>query len=828
MKIIFLIRWMRGFACGVLAVLAAVCAEAADKLPPTVRLGTDAAIRFDDDGARLQFLLRIGGDYRETVNDAARRVETDCSLDYKFIRPHQKMEGTGRATLRVAENGAKFSNDITVHKEKRDAQEVYLLTLRADDFAGKEWCADAKKGNFPAKPKSYNIGSGEVKAFSFVNAVGRRWTIAFPKKVRYEMCDTRTSGKDNLTVRFSCQLFRPLAAGVGKVVSCTVTASDGKVQCATRDYVRMGQGASWLKLNVASGIRPASALDFSRMPTRKIPAGSEGALSISTNGEFRFKSTGETPRRLFGCRAARECLFPDKKTATAYTKELTRYGYNAIRLSWFDSGILSKGAKGLQLNIENCSKFDQLVTSATREGLYTVYDVLNSHSWTWSDLGMAAPGSDMPGSGLGTALCVCDERARKAWQNLVEILYFRKNKIASKNYPDDPAVPLVVMMSSGSAFSTWSSLQTLPFMRDHYGAWLADKRKTEPDFMQGKVCGTDDFGVLGITAEKASSIRRFLAESEVASTAKVRDAMVAQKAKALFSVEFSERHYGDVADLRATAGDYACDSFSIDSPRHLGEQGHVPYRLDNVNPLVHPDPVLPTFVRAKLPPRAECVLSWDAPPPSSWCACSGLLVGAWAGLHGWDALLRGNDAVASPFAAANERAVYALYARGDMTVDAPTNALVIANGALTVQTERTAGGFSPKADGRIEAGELVAVLKGFRAAVWVSSLTDAPIAKTKRMLLTHLTEMSTEGTLFADSRRDYLLSFGRGPTIIRDGSADITLAVEKPSNFKVYALETDGTRGPRIPTDVKDGKLTFTVAVNGVKNAQYTYEVVRD
>ena len=39
---------------------------------------------------------------------------------------------------------------------------------------------------------------------------------------------------------------------------------------------------------------------------------------------------------------------------------------------------------------------------------------------------------------------------------------------------------------------------------------------------------------------------------------------------------------------------------------------------------------------------------------------------------------------------------------------------------------------------------------------------------------------------------------------------------------------TDGTRAAKIPTDLKDGVLTFTACVRGQKNAQYVYEITRE
>ena len=304
--------------------------------------------------------------------------------------------------------------------------------------------------------------------------------------------------------------------------------------------------------------------------------------------------------------------------------------------------------------------------------------------------------------------------------------------------------------------------------------------------------------------------------------------LLSLKSKALLGVTLGHLHFHDVAPIRSAAGEFSTGTFVFDPPRHLGERWTAPYRIDNLNPLTKGSPVSSAVAWHERSDRPMCVTAWQAPGPSGWRAVSGLLVGAWAAKHGWDAVLRDSDPLDDPFAAATERAIFALYARGDLAPDAPDDAFSIEKGSLTIKTPRTAGGFSPDPDGRIVAEPFVAQLKGAKAAVWISSLTEAPIATSKRMLLTHLTDMQTTGTLFSDSRADMMMRRGAGPLVVRDGSAQIELAVEKASTFRVHALATDGTRAARIPTEVKDGVLTFTASVRGQKNAQYVYEITRE
>ena len=145
-------------------------------------------------------------------------------------------------------------------------------------------------------------------------------------------------------------------------------------------------------------------------------------------------------------------------------------------------------------------------------------------------------------------------------------------------------------------------------------------------------------------------------------------------------------------------------------------------------------------------------------------------------------------------------------------------------GSFTIDTPRTCGGFAP--DGAICAGPLSAALGGAAATVWASSLDGAPLRASRRILVTHLTDVQGEGSTFADPEKRILLKFGEG-SLVRNGTAKISLALDEASAFKVYELETSGKRLGTMPVEVKDGKLEFTAAVDGPHGARMIYEVAR-
>ena len=118
-------------------------------------------------------------------------------------------------------------------------------------------------------------------------------------------------------------------------------------------------------------------------------------------------------------------------------------------------------------------------------------------------------------------------------------------------------------------------------------------------------------------------------------------------------------------------------------------------------------------------------------------------------------------------------------------------------------------------------------------AVWAAVMggasavcADAPVATSRRILLSHLTDVQGDGAKFADSERTILLGYGKG-ALVRNGTAKIELALAASGEYVVYELETSGRRMGTVPSEVVDGKLSFTASVDGPHGARMLYEIVQ-
>lgn len=145
---------------------------------------------------------------------------------------------------------------------------------------------------------------------------------------------------------------------------------------------------------------------------------------------------------------------------------------------------------------------------------------------------------------------------------------------------------------------------------------------------------------------------------------------------------------------------------------------------------------------------------------------------------------------------------------------------------LTLNTARTAGGFAP-AGKRIETEAATVEIRDMDATVWVSSLDNQPIATSRRLLITHLTDLQNTETRYADRRRKVLLAWGRLPHLVHAGAAEISLRVKDSSKAKVHRLAASGKRVGEVAEVRKEaGALRIPLSVSWNGKACLCYEVV--
>ena len=194
-------------------------------------------------------------------------------------------------------------------------------------------------------------------------------------------------------------------------------------------------------------------------------------------------------------------------------------------------------------------------------------------------------------------------------------------------------------------------------------------------------------------------------------------------------------------------------------------------------------------------------------------------------------------------------------------------------GTFAVATPRTCGVFAR--GGRMEAGALRVVFGDEThaespATVFATSLDGAPLAESRRILVTHLTDCRARGFATTDELGSIILRWngagdpdGTMPLFLKEGTAQVSLemstnpkcsqisndsnanvncnlalvnngehlgVVDNPAEWRVWALGTDGRRECEVPCafDPATGRLRFIASVRQPFGGCMLYELVRD
>lgn len=158
---------------------------------------------------------------------------------------------------------------------------------------------------------------------------------------------------------------------------------------------------------------------------------------------------------------------------------------------------------------------------------------------------------------------------------------------------------------------------------------------------------------------------------------------------------------------------------------------------------------------------------------------------------------------------------------GEVLIDGPGDRLVL-------DTPRTTGGYS-RAGGIVQGvkGGVTIRVQDSDATVWVSAVDKEPIRQSRRLLVTHLTDLQNTNIKYAEAERKTLLDWGRMPHLVRAGRAEISIALPSPERYGVWALAPSGRRLAEVPAATANGQLTFTANVAGdaATGARMLYEV---
>lgn len=681
-------------------------------------------------------------------------------------------------------------------------------------------------------------------------------------------------------------------------------------------------GADWIPFAPEPDIVEGSALDFSAFAGKVEPAGAYGRVVVR-NGHFEFERKPGVPQRFLGANVCMGCCFPSTmEKAHRLARNIRRAGYNSIRLHHFDrtltAGPEEDGA--LKLEPKAVGQLDMLMAAAIEQGLYVTADFFIGRLVPWRSVGDDKPGR--VGQSKFKDLVYVHEGLTRNLEQFISNFLGHVNPLTGRRYGDEPALAWIGLVNESAPYCCASSD---PLWHAAWKAYLAERKAADPEGW-GDVPETLPKDGWGGT-KQVSALFRFFGERERLFAERLRR-HVRETCRSQVLLSCSNGGFHPAPDFlpRASSAcyDYVDDHYYFDHPTYPVPWNRMQWTYKQTNPVRGWTRGLPEIALRRIFGRPFTVTEFNYPGLNRFRAGNGLVFGAAAAGQDWDGLWRFEwsaeadsetimervvtdspqhertfDVSGDPVLLASERAIAALFLRGDLapiparapvvyrpsdfvrpfahdaevshgllalavfgwhyrigawvgetppadavrtwtypdcyrrkwsvadlpseTPDAPVRVDQKA-GSFVVVTPRTCGAFGE--GGRFDAGTLKVTLAGAPAAVWATSLDAKPLAESKRVLLTHLTNVLAEGMTFSNATCRTLLKLGKGSYLMAAGSADVRLGLA-PGRWRAYALTPGGRRRNEVPVRMPaEGGLAIRadVAANP-KDASYLYEL---
>lgn len=129
--------------------------------------------------------------------------------------------------------------------------------------------------------------------------------------------------------------------------------------------------------------------------------------------------------------------------------------------------------------------------------------------------------------------------------------------------------------------------------------------------------------------------------------------------------------------------------------------------------------------------------------------------------------------------------------------------------------------------GKLNGKLLKSIARFENSVVSLSSMDGAPLTKSKRMLILHLTDVMNTGGTFADSARQIYIAQGELPLLGRYGCTELELDLGD-GDFELYGVDFSGRRIGMVPVRLKQGRLSFSVDTFQFEDhVVFAYELLR-
>jgi len=670
--------------------------------PMDVMLMPNGDIRFGEDGDHVFRMFAFLPGWQALSTRSGLTIEKSGSASFSLAQWENPLLKASSNLEQLPGGKVKISYSFAPVEDVTLAALACAFSQPSAELTGKSWRTPKRTGTFrrPANGGIHVMGERGTEISVPLGATGRTLTFIADRELDIAIQDN-WRWDANYALRLGTLAQKTWKKGEVQTYAFTVSADE---PLSVKSYMPtvVTRSPDWIPLNYRKEIKAGSALDFSHMGFTDAPAGKYGWLK-NVGGHFEFERRPGKPVKLYGVNLCGTANFPTHDESEMMIMRFKRLGYNTIRLHHYDAGTVYGSNDGLTLNRGNMDRFDYLIATAIREGLYLTTDLFVSrHSAVkWRHIGIDRDGQ-IDDMAIFKALCALYEPAFENWCAYAKNLMTHVNPYTGRAYRDEPALSLVSLVNEGSIYmglSRW--MATDPILREAWREWVLEKRAADPSFFHDADPDNPPKNVW-----QSPVVAVFAGETEAKFAARMKSFLRGIGCKALFTNNNCAPHNAPLQ--RATAEyDYIDDHFYVDHPQFIQEKWRLPSRCGNLNPVLMGDLAPCTIGFTRMADKPFTVTEWNFAGPGMYRGVGGIMTGALASLQDWDGLWRfayahsiGNvhenpkhapgyfDLSTDPLGQASDRASILLFLRGDMAPLAAERGVSL---LITPESEKPSG-----------------------------------------------------------------------------------------------------------------------------------------
>jgi hypothetical protein len=593
----------------------------------------------------------------------------------------------------AAGNGTRLDYRLTPRAGIRLNSLHVGLTLPASAWAGGGFEADGKTGTLPARFDKSGLHHGSIKSLRLATAGGGRLQLDFAQATSVLVQDDRQWGQ-TFTVRMGGDVdpSKPWPAGQTMALGFTLSG-EGGMGLAHDGPVTIQAGPDWLPLEVSLDVEPGSALDFSRVIPREMPAGKSGAVIVNPQGHFAFARRPAQAVRFYGVNLCFSAHYLDHELADRLADRLWRLGYNALRIHHYEGELIERhDGPGIRLRPDKLDQLDYFFAALKKRGIYLTTDLFVSRPVSASVIHPDEKGNI--GMDEYKVAVPVNQRAFEDFKAFSRALLDHVNPYTGTRYADDPALAWLSLINEGNSGNFIGSLKG--GLRDDWqrawNAWLAGRYKDRGALTAalGKLPDDQDPSKGNVPLQNvhagspaATVFNVFLAGIELDFFNRTRRFLREELGcKALLTNLNAWTNPAQLQGVRGTF-DYVDDHFYVDHPKFLERSWSLPSSCPNTSPVAGGATGGRNCAFTRLFGKPFTITEFNYSSPGRFRGVGGILTGALGAVQDWDGLWRfayahnrNNisgagplnyfDVSADPLNQAAERASLCLFLRGDL------------------------------------------------------------------------------------------------------------------------------------------------------------------